>query len=104
MSSAQIEDFTRRLLLGTLEHEEVFGSKGHGVFYAGVEGRESSLAGAVVAVTGPQRRRARETRLNVYMAAPHGDMMLSGCFGMLRGFAYRHARWADEIEAALTLE
>ena len=31
----QIEDFTERLIAGTLPHEDVFGSKGHGVYYAG---------------------------------------------------------------------
>jgi uncharacterized protein (DUF1786 family) len=107
MSTPQIEDFTRRLYEGTLRHEEVFGSKGHGAFYAGGEagsGRQEAGRRAdmpLVAVTGPQRSRLVSSDLKPYFAAPHGDMMISGCFGMLRGFAHRHPAYREEIEAAL---
>ncbi|HXH23307.1 MAG TPA: DUF1786 family protein [Dehalococcoidia bacterium] len=105
MTTEQIEDFTRRLVEGALRHEEVFGSKGHGAFYAGpdreVEGQGGSGDMPLVAVTGPQRSRLRGSALRPYLAAPHGDMMISGCFGMLRAFAYRWPAWREEIEAAL---
>jgi uncharacterized protein (DUF1786 family) len=107
MTTPQIEDFTRRLAGGTLRHEEVFGSKGHGVLYAGPydpprpEGREAGVEMPLVAVTGPQRGRLRGSALGPYFAAPHGDMMISGCFGMVRAFAYRYPDARDEIEAAL---
>ena len=48
-----------------------------------------------------QRNRLRHSRLNTYFAAPHGDMMLSGCFGMLRAFAHRYPEHAAEIEHTL---
>jgi uncharacterized protein (DUF1786 family) len=143
MTNEMIEDFTTRLLSGSLRHEEVFNSKGHGVFYAqsdsshtgpAVTPRQSakplhseaaqsvhgepikSVRGELVeprgpapfdskspllAVTGPQRNRLRRSRLNTYFAAPHGDMMLSGCFGMLRAFAHRYPHHAGEIEHTL---
>ena len=34
ITAEQIVDFSRRLIEGTLAHEEVFGTKGHGVYYA----------------------------------------------------------------------
>ncbi|HLA18926.1 MAG TPA: DUF1786 family protein [Dehalococcoidia bacterium] len=37
LSADQIVDFSRRLIDGPLAHEEVFGSKGHGVYYADPE-------------------------------------------------------------------
>ena len=101
MSDAMIEDFSRRLAAGSLRHEEVFGSKGHGAFYAedGGHGEDEPL---LIAVTGPQRSRIGGTRLErVYFAAPHGDMMLSGAFGMLRAFAYRFPEFGEEIERRL---
>jgi uncharacterized protein (DUF1786 family) len=107
MSTDQIESFSERLVDGDLRHEEVFGSKGHGVLYVGQEaGSRKQEAGGkggppIVAVTGPQRGRVRGSRLGPYFAAPHGDMMISGCFGMLRGFAYRHPERAEEIEGRL---
>jgi len=99
MSTEQIEDFTERLMARTLAHEEVFGSKGHGVFYA--DGASPNGARPLVAVTGPQRGRLRGSRLDPYFATPHGDMMISGCFGLVRAFATRHPQHANEIERAL---
>jgi len=99
ISREQIEDFTERLLAGTLPHEDVFNSKGHGVFYA--DGRPNSSAPGIVAVTGPQRGKIRGSRLQPYFATPHGDMMISGCFGLLRAFAAKYPETAAEIDAAL---
>jgi uncharacterized protein (DUF1786 family) len=99
MSTEQIESFTERLIGGTLAHEDVFTTKGHGVFYA--SDRPRTKEWPTVAVTGPKRARLRESRLRPYFAAPHGDMMISGCFGMLVAFAAKHPAYRDEIETAL---
>ena len=94
----QIEDFTERLVAGTLSHEEVFASKGHGVYRVDsgqwtVDSRERPL----IAVTGPQRGMLRGSRLEPYFAVPHGDMMVSGCFGLLWAFAEKWPRFAGEV-------
>ena len=101
MTTEQIEDFTERLVAGTLAQEEVFDSKGHGVYYADAapEGRQPFLA-----VTGPQRGRLRGSRLQPYFATPHGDMMISGCFGLVLAFAARYPQHREEIERALAVE
>ena len=49
----------------------------------------------------PSAPASATARLQPYFAAPHGDMMLSGCFGMLRAFAHRFPQHAPEIEQAL---
>ena len=100
MAAEQIVDFTERLIDGTLAHEDVFDSKGHGVFYAGA-GTSANGARPLVAVTGPRRGKVRGSRLDPYFATPHGDMMISGCFGLLQAFAARYPEHADEIAAAL---
>ena len=100
----QIEDFTERLVTGTLAHEEVFGSKGHGVYYAGEEpgARSREPEGRpLIAVTGPQRAKLRGSRLDPYFAVPHGDMMVSGCFGLVWAFAEKYPEHGDEITTAL---
>ena len=101
MTTEQIEDFTERLIARTLAQEEVFNSKGHGVYYAdpAPDGRQPFLA-----VTGPQRGRLRGSRLQPYFATPHGDMMISGCFGLVRAFAARYPERHEEIERALAVE
>jgi hypothetical protein len=39
--------------------------------------------------------------LNPYFAVPHGDMMLSGCFGLVWAFAEKHPQHRQEILARL---
>jgi uncharacterized protein (DUF1786 family) len=103
MTDGMIEDFTTRLQTGTLQHEEVFNSKGHGVFYADASARSTSNGESrLIAVTGPQRARIRHTRLpDTYFAAPHGDMMLSGAFGMLNAFVHRYPQYGEHIRRTL---
>ncbi len=99
LTPEQIEDFSERLLSGALAHEDVFDTKGHGVFYAASGGVASPVG--IVAVTGPQRGKLRGSRLRPYFATPHGDMMISGCFGLVDAFAAKHPQHAAEIAAAL---
>ncbi|MGE3598198.1 MAG: DUF1786 family protein [Dehalococcoidia bacterium] len=98
MSDEQIESFTSRLLTGELTQDEVFNSKGHGVYYADAHRGTPPI----VAVTGPRRRRLRGSPLNPHFAAPHGDMMISGCFGLLDAFAEKYPDTKEAIERALT--
>lgn len=93
VTADQLVDFTRRLIAGTLAHEDVFDSKGHGVYYADRDGGGSPF----LAVTGPQRGKLRGSALDPYFAVPHGDMMVSGCFGLLWAFAEKHPEHADEV-------
>jgi len=103
VTKEQIEDFTERLIDGTLAHEEVFNSKGHGVYYATDERPASGNGqdGMRIAVTGPQRNKLRGSRLNPYFASPHGAMMVAGCFGLLWAFAEKHPEHHEEITTAL---
>ncbi|MBX7110356.1 MAG: DUF1786 domain-containing protein [Dehalococcoidia bacterium] len=89
----QLAGLVADLLAGRLTNEAVYSSMGHGALYArGFEGGIAPVT--MLAVTGPQRERMlpalRAAGLpHVHAAAPHGDMMISGCFGLLDGFAYR---------------
>jgi uncharacterized protein (DUF1786 family) len=67
--------FLRKLRAGTLTNEEIFDTGGHG---AAVHKR---LDTDTIVVTGPNRRMLLP---QAYQAAPFGDMMLTGCFGVLR--------------------
>ena len=53
-----------------------------------------------LAVTGPRRgHAARLGACGRYFAVPHGDMMLAGCFGLLRAYAANYPEAAEAIEA-----
>jgi uncharacterized protein (DUF1786 family) len=98
LSRDDVESLTERLVAGTLTQEEVFGGNGHGVCYVAPAPQDDDV---FVAATGPQRGKLAGSRLRPHFAAPHGDMMLSGCFGLLRAFAAKHPASREEIEAAL---
>jgi len=100
LSSEEIESLSQRLMAGTLRHEDVFGSHGHGVFYVAA-GEKPSEGHPFVAVTGPRRAKLRASALKPYFAVPHGDMMLSGCFGLVWAFAEKHPQHREEILARL---
>jgi len=79
MTPDKLVGLVNRLRAGTLTNEEVYGDHGHGAFIS-----PDYFPGAgfdFVAVTGPRRHLA--TDLGYHFAAPHGDMMLTGCFGLV---------------------
>jgi uncharacterized protein (DUF1786 family) len=70
-----------KLREGTLTDEEVFREGGHGARV------HRPLPAKHLAITGPNRKRLLP---DAYQAAPFGDMMLTGCFGLVR--AWQHLR------------
>src|SRR5512140_1150448 len=81
MTTEKLERLVSRLIEGTVTHEEVFDDDGHGALV--LDGYRALSPFSFVAVTGPNRAMAKP--LGWYFAAPHGAMMLSGCFGLIRG-------------------
>ena len=63
-----------------LPHQEILDEMGHGCHVLPGAVRESAFS--PVAMTGPNREKF--SRLSDHMAAPYGDMMLTGCFGLVR--------------------
>ncbi len=81
MTPEKLTRLIDRLRAGVLTNDEVFEDHGHGAFI-GPDYRPGAGFG-FVAVTGPQRHLA--AGLGYTFAAPYGDMMLTGCFGLVRG-------------------
>ena len=85
MTPEKLFSLVERLRAGTLTDEEVYADHGHGAFIGpdyvpGVSGVPAA-GFDFVAVTGPQRHLA--AGLGYHFAAPYGDMMLTGCFGLV---------------------
>jgi uncharacterized protein (DUF1786 family) len=79
MDTAKLDDHVQRLKSGALTNAEVFSDNGHG---AAIHPDYSTLNPfGFVAVTGPNRGMAEP--LGYHMAAPYGDMMLTGAFGLV---------------------
>jgi uncharacterized protein (DUF1786 family) len=84
ISVEQLEDFLDRLAEGSLTHEQIFESNGHGAILF----RRHPIPpdSRYVAVTGPRRGLLRHSRHHPYFAVPFGDMMLTGCYGLVRAY------------------
>jgi uncharacterized protein (DUF1786 family) len=83
----RLDGYLHAFASGHLTHEEVFEDHGHGALIRHEQPLPLSKSGYQVAVTGPRRAMMEESKLRIHMAVPYGDMMIAGCFGMLRATA-----------------
>lgn len=80
MTSGKLDDYLMRLCNGTLGFDEVFNDGGHGCYVKEAIGFENI---GQILVTGPRREIMRGSKLEFSFASPYGDMMLTGCFGLV---------------------
>jgi uncharacterized protein (DUF1786 family) len=83
MTAGKLDDYLKRLCSGTLDSREVFDDGGHGCCIK--ETIDFDKTGSIL-VTGPNRSIMRSSKLAVRFAAPFGDMMLTGCFGLMDAY------------------
>jgi uncharacterized protein (DUF1786 family) len=97
LTGPKLERYLDALATGTLSNDEVFKDMGHGALELGLNaGQPDTLA-----VTGPRRGLLAGSRLRPHLAVPHGDMMLAGCFGLLRALATRLPDFAPVVDEQL---
>jgi uncharacterized protein (DUF1786 family) len=99
ISAEQLEAFIDRLAEGSLTHAQVFETNGHGAVL--FRGDLIPAEARYVAVTGPRRGLLRHSRHQPYFASPFGDMMLAGCYGMIRAYGDVAPEACEVIEQAL---
>jgi uncharacterized protein (DUF1786 family) len=97
LTAAKLEGYLEALAAGTLSNQVVFDDMGHGALQLG----RPSAPPELLAVIGPRRALLERSRLRPHLAVPHGDMMLAGCFGLLRALAARVPAFAPAIEDQL---
>ena len=83
----RLESLLYALADGTLNNEDVFNQQGHGALIYSHDPLELDSSGGNLTVTGPRRSLLNESGLHPYFAAPFGDMMITGCFGLLAATA-----------------
>lgn len=84
LEPASLEEMLRRFAVGELSDDEVFEAGGHGCIPPDIPVEIDERAR--VLVTGPRRAMVSSMRMPVELAAPHGDMMLTGCFGLVKAW------------------
>jgi uncharacterized protein (DUF1786 family) len=101
----KLERMLVKLADGTLTNEEVFNTNGHGALILhNADRADNDEVFPFLAVTGPRREMLRGSSLDPYEATPHGDMMLAGCFGLLRALADHEPSMAALIEPSLLVD
>ena len=99
LTAGALEDLLDRLAEGSITNEEVFESSGHGAVLfcdQAIPPQERH-----VVVTGPQRGMLRHSRWSVHFATPFGDMMLAGCYGLVRAYGQIVTEAGEAIDRAL---
>ncbi len=86
---------------GSLTREEVFNDHGHGALVYGRQPLAFPKEDWGVAVTGPRRNMMLASTLHPHFPAPFGDMMMTGCFGLLAAVADRLPELREPIMASL---
>lgn len=98
ITAAIVEDLVARLQAGAIDNETFARDfDGHGAAIDPAYRAEGPFR--FVAITGPNRALARS--LGYHEAAPHGDMMMTGAFGLVEGVLMALRR--DGIDHKLTL-
>ncbi len=100
ISKTRLEELLVKLAEDTLSNEEVFADSGHGALIVQPSSAKSQTF-PFLSVTGPRRELLRGSQLHPYEAVPHGDMMLAGCYGLLRALADHEPSLAYAIEPSL---
>jgi len=97
----QLDGFIDRLIDGSLQHRDVFDTMGHGALIFDPTPLPDGET-VFVSVTGPRRSMMRPSKHKPYFAVPYGDMMIAGCFGLLRAFADVYPEHAEIILDSLS--
>jgi uncharacterized protein (DUF1786 family) len=108
LDADKLESFLLALANGTIRGEDVFNDEGHGALKYDPTTLSLGEGGFEVVVTGPRRNMVRpnraglqKPRLRPYFPAPFGDMMITGCFGLLAATADVLPELAEPIHASL---
>lgn len=90
LSPEKFKYFADKLCKGELDNAEVFDDGGHGAYIGSVPGELKSML-----VTGPRRDIFMKSGIleNAFPATPAGDMMITGCVGLLDAWSRKEALW-----------
>jgi uncharacterized protein (DUF1786 family) len=90
LSSKKLRGFVSQLADGTIKNSEVFEDGGHGAYIDSVPGEIERII-----VTGPRRQMFLGSGAikGAVAASPGGDMMITGCIGIVEAWKRREELW-----------
>lgn len=103
LDTGKLDGLVRAMAAGILRHEDVFGDQGHGALILTDDSLPLAVGPFGVAVTGPRWAMMVKSSLRPYFATPYGDMMMAGCYGLLKAVGDSLPEFKEEIDSALTM-
>jgi uncharacterized protein (DUF1786 family) len=97
----RLEQLLVALADGSLTHRQVFDDHGHGAWLRPAVPAWQLTRDAALTVTGPRRGMLAGSSLRPYFAVPYGDMMLTGCFGLVAALPEHMPEVAEWIQQSL---
>jgi uncharacterized protein (DUF1786 family) len=85
LTTERLDDLLEKLAAGRIKNDEVYDDHGHGALLFD----RGAMEPALVSVTGPRRMLMAGSRWRPYFAVPYGDMMVAGCWGLVRALAQK---------------
>lgn len=107
LDAKRLEGFLLKLAEGTLQNKDVFDDEGHGALMYDSSRFLLGEGDYDVVITGPRRNLYQvedsesPLALRPYFPAPFGDMMITGCFGLLAAMADVMPEVAEPINHSL---
>lgn len=101
LDTGKLVNLLGELAGGTLTHEAVFSDQGHGALLLTDSPFDFGEGDFDVAVTGPRWAMMKGAGPRVHFATPFGDMMLAGCYGLVKAVGDKLPEFREEINAAL---
>ncbi len=98
----RLEKYLVALADSTLTREEIYNDQGHGALILDTAPYSLDAQDWKVAITGPRREMMNTSGLPLYYAVPFGDMMLTGCFGLMNAIAEYVPELSEVIQQDLT--
>jgi uncharacterized protein (DUF1786 family) len=101
LDASLLENFIRKLAVGSLTDAEIFSSQGHGARILTENPLSLGESNCPVIITGPRRSMLAGSELDTHLAVPFGDMMTAGCVGLIASAAEIYPQFQEELTSAL---
>lgn len=102
LNKDRLENMLEKLAAGILTRDEIYLDHGHGAYLRQNLQSLSFHDEAHLTITGPRRQMMASSRLKPHFACPFGDMMATGCFGLIAATSQLLPQYTEELSDLLT--
>jgi uncharacterized protein (DUF1786 family) len=94
LTTERLDNWLEALAAGTISNDAVFEDQGHGALLLDPQ----PMPLRFLSVTGPRRMLLYGSRHAPYFAVPYGDMMVAGCWGLIRALTVQAPELAEAVK------